>query len=248
MKMGPSNKQGFTLIELLVVIAIIGILAALLLPTLGRAKAAAHRTVCLSNLRQMGMACEMYWQDNKGKAFKYGGSTTNHGQLYWFGWLERGREGERQFDPSQGALFPYIDGKGIGTCPSLRYHDPKMKLKAKGSSFGYGYNLHLSTPLNKPPKYIAQVIDPMQTALFADSAQVNTFQRPATPQNPMLEEFYYISANAWDRTVHFRHGDQANVLFVDGHVDRMLPFPGSLDTRMEGETIGRIDPQALYVP
>ena len=55
---------GFTLIELLVVIAIIAILAALLLPALSRAQRAAKTTVCLSNLRQIGLAFVLYNSDN----------------------------------------------------------------------------------------------------------------------------------------------------------------------------------------
>jgi prepilin-type N-terminal cleavage/methylation domain-containing protein/prepilin-type processing-associated H-X9-DG protein len=75
------GKCAFTLIELLVVITIISILGSLLLPTLSKAKSAAYKASCLSNLRQIGVAWQMYAGDNQNH--NPGGIQTAEGKSYW---------------------------------------------------------------------------------------------------------------------------------------------------------------------
>jgi prepilin-type N-terminal cleavage/methylation domain-containing protein len=71
-----SQFRAFTLIELLVVIAIIGILAALLVPALSRARAQAYSAPCKNHLHQMGLALQMYVQEN-GNQYPYAGSIPD---------------------------------------------------------------------------------------------------------------------------------------------------------------------------
>jgi prepilin-type N-terminal cleavage/methylation domain-containing protein/prepilin-type processing-associated H-X9-DG protein len=230
-------KRAFTLIELLVVIAIIAILASLLLPALRGARQSANSAVCINNLRQLGAGAQMYWSDYDQHPFPYKTGATNNGDIYWFGWIERGAEGQRKFDPTHGVLHSYIHSS-VRTCPQLNYAMADFKLKAIGASYGYGYNLHLSPAPNKPKIRIIDLTRPAEIALFADAAQVNDFQAPASPEHPMLEEFYYLSAS--EPTTHFRHKGSAEVAFTDGHVAAAKPEQGTIDKRLPHALVGRL--------
>ncbi|WCJ58639.1 prepilin-type N-terminal cleavage/methylation domain-containing protein [Fontisphaera persica] len=96
-----GGRPAFTLIELLVVIAIIAILAALLLPSLGRAKRSARATACLSQLRQMGVALELYVQEHEDRLPScpmLPSTDTNQTSI-------------------MAALHPYLKNKDIWRCP-----------------------------------------------------------------------------------------------------------------------------------
>lgn len=231
--------------ELLVVIAIIAILAALLLPALTQGKSAAQRIRCVSNLRQLSLAAQLYWDDNGDSSFSYLSGVTNGGKLYWFGWLQDGDEGTRDFDATQGALYPYLLGRGVEICPALNYSDPLYKPKAKGAAYGYGYNI-LFGPPGPSPVNIGKIARPSDTAVFADCAQVNNFLEPASPNNPLLEEFYYF--NKIERTVHFRHQQRAEVVFFDGHVGAEKMVANSLDENLPTENVGLLRPEIITIP
>jgi prepilin-type N-terminal cleavage/methylation domain-containing protein len=236
--------RAFTLIELLVAVTVIGILSALSLPAIQRARRSANGTVCMNNLRQLGLGAQLYWSDNDNNPFQYKLGATNNGDVYWFGWIERGAEGQRQFDVSQGVLYPYVRDS-VRTCPQLNYAMAEFKLKARGAAYGYGYNLHLSPAPNLPSLKMNSVSRPADLAVFADAAQVNTFQAPASPDHPMLEEFYYI--NSSEPTAHFRHSSSALTAFSDGHVSPEKMAPGTLDDRLPNANVGRL-PSRLVIP
>jgi prepilin-type processing-associated H-X9-DG protein len=209
---------------------------------LGRSHASARRVRCVSNLRQLGLSAQMYWDDNAGSCFRYRIGTTNGGELYWFGWLGPGQEGQRQFDATAGALYPYLRGRGVELCPSFDYFSPDVKLKATGAAYGYGYNWYLAAPVK-----ISRIAQPSNTALMADAAQVNTWQPPASPTHPMLEEWYYIDGSTNQPNGHFRHSRLANAVFCDGHVGTESYVPGTIDPRMPQQWVGSLRPEILLV-
>ena len=117
MNLGQSHRRrGFTLLELLAVIATIAILAALLLPVLNKAKIKAQRTVCLSNLRQLGMAWAAYKEENLGLLAQ---SYTN-ADAWVLGNMRNPAEAADTNLIKLGKLYPYARNTGVYHCPGDR--------------------------------------------------------------------------------------------------------------------------------
>ena len=243
--------RAFTLIELLIVIAVIALLAAMLLPVLAKARLSVQSAVCESNLRQLGIATELFWLDHNGNCFNTAEGTTNGGTIWWCGWLGPGPETTRAFDLSVGVLYPYLNNSDVRLCPSFCSTMAQFKLKATNIVSSYGYNGFLSQGTNSTPVNISQIKQTTQIALLADAAQVNDFLPPASHGHPMIEEWYvldnptnYPSGHYYPHG-HFRHQRQANVVFCDGHVGRERMVPGSIDPKMPNQFVGRFRPEIL---
>jgi prepilin-type processing-associated H-X9-DG protein len=95
---------------------------------------------------------------------------------------------------------------------------------------------------------VSRIEQPSETVVLGDAAQVNDFQDPASPDNPLLEEFYYLDAGTDYPNAHFRHQHQANVVSCDGHVGAEKPLTGSIDARLPRQWVGRLRPEILLVP
>jgi len=144
------TRQGFTLIELLVVIAIIGILVALLLPAIQKAREAAARTQCLNNMKQMGIALHAHHDAYRcfpasGESLRSDGQDTAFYTTSLFTWLLPNVEQNDAYRAFTDYTLPYNWATNISTNAGMSmiptYLCPSNPIRPKNGldSLGYGY-------------------------------------------------------------------------------------------------------------
>lgn len=215
------RRRGFTLIELLVVIAIIAILAAILFPVFAQARDRARSTACMSNMRQMGNALQMYLQDYDEQFHKGAGIVTPAQNGFGAGTAANPIDG---WDNWPWFYGPYVKNVGIFDCPTSPDGTGNLTGSGWGNDGNYGYNYSgLTRDQGTPGRSLAEIDRPAETFCFFDSGDPQV--RAGTNDWPgLLEELdlnINCDANTWptgyNKEGALRHAGRANATFVDGH-------------------------------
>ncbi|NOX97879.1 MAG: DUF1559 domain-containing protein [Nitrospirae bacterium] len=184
-----QNKDSFTLIELIVTIAILAILVALLLPAISTARSAGQRAACTNNLRQLGLAFQMYAQDfDNFLPHEDGKYPAGSDHPSWFE-----------------AITSYLDNanrSNVKQCPAYK---PARSLPSP-TYYTYKFNSRLEDYQGSPPfRRLDSLVSPSRTILLYDGV--------AYAGNSPLSTIKGIYG-----TIASRHLGGTNFLLADGHV------------------------------
>lgn len=233
----PRHSLAFSLVELLVVVAIIGVLAALLLPALARARAAAHSSACKSNLRQLGVALNLYidqYPEFPGDPPLFGGvmlqgpgRMSGRGLLYLAPFVSANIYSA----DSEGRIesLRMLSNASVFHCPAKGWEDAPFRdlggTRQRWLPYGYGYN-GLGTRL-KPPTDTPLGLGPVEWQGTVRRVRTSGIRLPAEmiaigdSSEGLLGLLHPHSKLGGHSilTVGTMHSAGANALFCDGHVE-----------------------------
>jgi prepilin-type N-terminal cleavage/methylation domain-containing protein/prepilin-type processing-associated H-X9-DG protein len=214
------QSRGFTLIELLVVIAIIAILAGMLLPALGKAKAKAQATSCLNQLKQLQMCWQMYTDDN-GDTMppnQWTGDATGATSLAGSWILGDTRIDRTTTNIQNGILFAYNRSTAIYHCPSdvSKVDSTPKILRTRSYSLNAWLN-GMEWPERRASRFIkaSQLGNPGPSQIFGFLDE----------EEHTIEDGHFAidraGVNEWANMAGDRHSQGCEMSYVDGHAGRM---------------------------